>query len=52
MRWDWEKNTIRRETGLIEHRCRHGVGHPNPVSALWMAESTNQGEDVWMVKED
>lgn len=32
----WEK--IRRETGLIEHVCEHGVGHPNGGSALWMAE--------------
>ncbi len=36
---DWEMNTSRRETGLIEHHClTHGTGHPNPGSALWLAE--------------
>ena len=25
-----------RETGLIERRCVHGVGHPDPDSAAWM----------------
>jgi hypothetical protein len=33
----WE--TIRRETGLIEHVCKCGVGHPNYGSALWLAEA-------------
>lgn len=36
--WDWEEHTIRRETGLVEHACPHGIGHPNPGSALWIAE--------------
>lgn len=31
--------TYRRETGLIEHTCEHGVGHPNHGSALWLAEA-------------
>lgn len=36
---DWEARTIRRSSGLVEHLClAHGVGHPNPGSALWMAE--------------
>ncbi len=34
MKWQ----TIRRETGLVEHVCEHGVGHPNHGSALWQAE--------------
>jgi len=37
--WDWEAHAHRRETGLIEHTCPHGIGHPNPGSALWVAES-------------
>jgi hypothetical protein len=37
--WDWEEHTIRRETTLIEHGCPHGVGHPNPGSARWVAEA-------------
>lgn len=28
--------TIRRETGLIEHICKHGVGHPATGSVHWM----------------
>ena len=28
--------TIRRETGLIEHVCEHGVGHPAIGSVIWM----------------
>ncbi len=35
---EWRK--IRRETGLIEHVCEHGVGHPNDGSALWVAEAS------------
>ena len=43
--WDWEAHKLRRETGLLEHICPHGVGHPNPGSILWMAEET--GSDTW-----
>ncbi len=25
-----------RASGLIERRCRHGVGHPDPDSAAWL----------------
>jgi hypothetical protein len=28
--------TIRRETGLIEHICEHGCGHPNAGSVQYM----------------
>jgi hypothetical protein len=31
----WIK-TIRRESGLIEHICEHGVGHPAIGSVHWM----------------
>ena len=31
----WVK-TIRRETGLIEHICKHGIGHPDPDSLAWL----------------
>lgn len=46
--WDWAGNTLRRETGLIEHTCPHGVGHPNVGSALWMneAEHMRDAEDA------
>lgn len=33
---NWQ--TSRRETGLVEHLCAHGVGHPNHGSLLWLAE--------------
>jgi hypothetical protein len=32
----WE-STIRRESGLVEHVCRHGVGHPAAASVHWLA---------------
>lgn len=35
------KNTVRRETGLVEHVCEHGVGHPAVASADYMAKKTN-----------
>lgn len=35
MKW----TTHRREHGLVEHICQHGVGHPNHGSALWIAEA-------------
>lgn len=39
--------TTRRETGLVEHVCEHGVGHPNHGSALWMAEVyQDEGDSV------
>ncbi len=39
--------TIRRETGLVEHLCEHGVGHPNRGSALWLAEEyPEEGYDL------
>jgi hypothetical protein len=47
--------TLRRETGLIEHVCEHGVGHPNDGSIQYMnfiedlnkrqAEALESGED-------
>jgi len=40
----WVK-TIRRETGLIEHICEHGVGHPAIGSVDWMNKQTDQ--DGW-----
>lgn len=34
--------THRRASGLVEHVCECGVGHPNFGSALWIAESLGQ----------
>lgn len=39
--------TIRRETGLIEHICKHGVGHPAIGSVQWMEITT--GLASWSV---
>lgn len=47
MRW----HRIRRETGLVEHMCEHGVGHPNHGSALWIAEQLVEGEDSTCIGE-
>lgn len=33
---------ILRETALIERRCVHGIGHPDPDSLRWM--NANMGE--------
>jgi len=41
--WDWP--VTRRETGLIEHLCPHGIGHPNPGSARWVAEGFGMDND-------
>lgn len=38
----WNK-TIRRETGLIEHICEHGVGHPAHGSVHWMKLNGSDG---------
>lgn len=40
------KQTIRRETGLIEHVCEHGVGHPAWGSADWMALTYPNDEEA------
>ena len=38
---EWEASSQRRydRQGLVEHFCEHGIGHPNPGSALWVAET-------------
>lgn len=43
--------TIRRETGLVEHLCEHGTGHPNWGSALWLAEAQVAEEKARGVKD-
>jgi hypothetical protein len=35
----WER--IVRETGLVEHVCEHGVGHPDADSAIHVAKIMN-----------
>ncbi len=37
-----------RETGLIERTCRHGVGHPDPDSAAWMARQLGHDVVTWL----
>lgn len=50
--------TIRRETGLIEHICKHEIGHPVYASADWIARfyhkedsefSLEETRDAWLV---
>jgi len=45
------RSTSRRETGLLEHHCEHGVGHPVEGSADWMALSSGapRGDNPFMV---
>ena len=40
---DWWHQILRRETGLIEFVCKHGVGHPAPSSVDFMNRVTNGG---------
>ncbi len=43
MQW----RVTRRETGLVEHVCEHGVGHPNYYSAVRLyRESDDYQEDL------
>ena len=41
--------TIRRETGLIEHACEHGTGHPNYYSAQRMNGYVDVKENTWLI---
>lgn len=40
--------TIRRETGLVEHKCSHGVGHPAEASADWQGQIRGHAPGTWM----
>ena len=35
--------TIRRASGLVEHVCQHGVGHPAIGSVLWLDRAGPEG---------
>jgi len=39
--------TQRRDTGLLEVRCRHGVGHPVPESAEAMDRRLGHAPGTW-----
>lgn len=43
----WEK--ITRSSGLIEHVCEHGVGHPDVDSAKKVAEKYGHDVDTWLI---
>ncbi len=41
---------LRRETGLVEGICEHGVGHPLPGSVEWMDAHAHPGaKGTWGV---
>ena len=40
----WPK--VRRESGLIERKCPHGIGHPDPDSVAEMEATGRKGYDV------
>jgi hypothetical protein len=43
-------NSIRRETGLIELTCVHGIGHPAYASADWMDKTgPEESAGTWLV---
>jgi hypothetical protein len=37
-----------RETGLMERMCKHGVGHPDPDSAAYIAQIHNHTVNTWL----
>jgi hypothetical protein len=39
-------NTIRRESGLVEHICQHGTGHPAYGSVHWLGLHGIEGMGV------
>lgn len=43
------RNTHRRETGLIEHNCIHGIGHPAYASADYMDQLYDHDNGTWEV---
>jgi hypothetical protein len=42
----WAVDQIRRETGLIEDICEHGVGHPN---AHWLKVHDPKGKKLFSI---
>lgn len=38
-----------RETGLIEYRCEHGVGHPDHASAARLEKHYDDDAGIWLV---
>ncbi len=38
----------RRETGLLEQMCEHGIGHPTQASAKEIAKQYKHHVKVWM----
>ena len=43
-----EQGVVRREGGLIEHICRHGIGHPNFYSATRLDQHFDHTPGTWM----
>lgn len=43
------KITERRETGLIENVCEHGVGHPSYGSAHFQSLWRDEDIDPWLI---
>lgn len=44
---EWKR--IVRETGLVEWVCKHGVGHPDPVSAAMLDRALGHQHGTWSV---
>lgn len=43
----WKK--IKRQSGLIEWICEHGIGHPDIESAQRIAEKYNHDLETWLI---
>lgn len=44
-----ERPMLLRETGLVEHPCEHGVGHPCPDSAAYFDRALDHKPGTWSV---
>ena len=43
----WQKNI--RETGLVEWKCKHGIGHPDYNSAVGTAKKHGHCLGTWLL---
>ncbi len=43
-----EEPMLLRETTLVERLCQHGIGHPDPDSAAYVAKVHGDDTSTWM----
>jgi CRISPR/Cas system-associated exonuclease Cas4 (RecB family) len=45
----WSTQRVHRSSGIVEHVCKHGIGHPTRESATIVAERTGQDVTSWLM---